>query len=69
MSDHKYVTRVKGRFDGSRSDLFESSEFTYIDGVTTISSILKDRAALHELLNRIRDLNLELISLEIRRKK
>ncbi len=67
MSDHSYTIQVKGRFDGSRLELFESSRFSYEDGVTTILSTLMDQAALHGVLNRIRDLNLELISLERRR--
>lgn len=64
MRNGNYVIKIKGLFEGSHSALFEDSDFSYEHGVTTIISPVKDQSALHGILNRIRDLNLELISLE-----
>ena len=64
MSNRSYVFKIKGLFEGNNHALFEDSEFSYKDGITTIISPVRDQSALHGILNRIRDLNLELISLE-----
>ncbi len=69
MSDRSYVIQIKGFFEGEKQALFEDSDFSYQDGITTIISPVRDQSALHGILNRIRDLNLELISLEERRDK
>lgn len=69
MRDRSYVIRIKGIFEGQNQALFEDSQFSYNDGFTTIISPVRDQSALHGVLNRIRDLNLELVSLDQRRDK
>lgn len=58
-----YEIRVKGHIDPRWSEWFSDLEITALDGnETLLSGALADQAALHGLLNRIRDLNLTLIS-------
>ena len=60
-----YELRIKGRLDSSWSDWLEGLSVTPLDAdETLISGPLADQSALHGLLARIRDLNLELISVE-----
>jgi len=58
-----YEIRIKGRLDSRWSDWFASLRLTHLeDDVTLLSGQLPDQAALHGLLERVRDLNLTLIS-------
>ena len=57
-----YTIKVEGRLDERWADYFEGLTITYAQGTTTLTGPVKDQAALHGLLNRIRDLNLNLIS-------
>jgi hypothetical protein len=58
-----YEIKVKGHLDPRWSDWFEGLELTDLEGgETMLSGPLADQAALHGLLERIRDLNLTLIS-------
>ena len=57
-----YQIKVKGRLDSQWSDWFEGMTITSDGGQTTISGQVADQAALHGLLMRIRDLGLQLIS-------
>jgi hypothetical protein len=58
-----YEIKIKGHLDQHWSDSFADLEFTYLDGnVTLLSGMLPDQAAIHGLLERIRDLNLTLVS-------
>ena len=58
-----YEIKVKGHLDPRWSDWFGSLTLTYVeDDETLLSGLLPDQAALHGLLERIRDLNLKLIS-------
>ena len=57
------MIEVEGRLDDHWADTFEGLTITYTGGVTTLAGPVKDQAALHGLLDRIRDLNLILISL------
>lgn len=58
-----YEITIKGHLDAYWADWFAGLELTHTeDGATLLSGQLPDQAALHGLLERIRDFNLTLIS-------
>jgi hypothetical protein len=58
-----YEIRVRGHLDPYWSEGFAGLKLTHLEGnETLLSGSLPDQAALHGLLERIRDLNLKLIS-------
>ena len=58
-----YEIRVRGHLDQRWSDWFSGLRLTHLEGdETLLSGSLPDQAALHGLLERVRDLNLTLIS-------
>lgn len=58
-----YEIKIKGKLDAHWSDWLAGMELTYTEGdKTLLSGWLPDQTALHGLLERIRDLNLILIS-------
>lgn len=60
-----FQIRVRGHFDERRMRLFEGLEVTFLpNGETIINGAITDQAALHGVLNRIRDLGMELISVQ-----
>lgn len=59
-----YRVTVKGRLDKDWTEWFENMQINYVGNDTVIMGPVRDQAALHGLLARIRDLNLVLISVE-----
>ncbi len=58
-----YEIRIRGHLDPRWSDWFAGLWLTHLEGnETLLSGSLPDQAALHGLLERIRDLNIPLIS-------
>ncbi|MCA9910401.1 MAG: hypothetical protein KC519_17205 [Anaerolineae bacterium] len=63
MPEH-YEIKIRGHLDPGWSDWFAGLTITHIESnQTLLSGSLPDQSALHGLLERIRDLNLTLISL------
>lgn len=55
--------RVRGHLDGRWADWVEGLAFTHgPDGTTTLIGPLADQAALHGVLNRLRDLGVPIVS-------
>ncbi len=61
----KYKIRIKGHMDTKWADWFDGLQITHEkDGTTTLYGPLPDQAALHSILRKIRDLNMQLISVK-----
>lgn len=57
---------VKGRLDAHWSEWFAGFDLTFVpDDNTRLVGEVPDHAALHGVLERIRDLNLSLVSLQV----
>ena len=59
-----YEIQVKGYLDTRWNELFDGMVIGWKSGVTTISGMVPDQAALHGLLARVRDYGLVLISIK-----
>jgi hypothetical protein len=60
-----YEIRIQGHLEERWTAWFENLAFSYEEDDTTIlRGPLEDQAALHGVLNRIRNLNLQLISVQ-----
>ena len=60
-----YKITIKGHVDNKWSDWFDGLQITHQkDGTSTLYGPLPDQAALHKILRKIRDLNLQLISVK-----
>ena len=58
-----YEIRIRGRLDKDWVEWFDNMPLTHTsEGQTILTGPIPDQPALHGTLNRIRDLNLELIS-------
>ena len=58
----KVKIKVRGRLDIKWQDWFEGMEITYEGDSTILKGTIRDESMLHGILNRIRDLNLKLVS-------
>ena len=54
--------KLKGQLDQKWEDWFDGMEISYDGDNTILTGIMKDEAYMRGILNRIMDLNLELIS-------
>ncbi len=54
--------KVKGHLDEKWKDWFDGMEIKCIGEYSILSGSMKDEAFIHGILNKIRDLNLKLIS-------
>ncbi len=62
-SPGRYEIRVKGRLDTRWAAWFDGLSLTHeSDGTTTIHGLVADQAALHGLLQRVRDVGLPLVA-------
>ncbi len=58
-----YEIRVKGHLDRHWSDWFDGLKITNLEnGEAVLSGEIVDQAALHGVLNKVRDLNLALVA-------
>jgi hypothetical protein len=63
ISPTTYEIRIKGHLDEKWAEWFYDLALTHeSDGTTTLRGPLPDQTALHSVLDRIRDMNLPLIS-------
>ena len=60
----KYQIKVKGGFDETWSDWFDALTVVQERDVTLITGLVRDQAALHGLMARIRDLGLPILLVE-----
>lgn len=58
----KTEIKLQGRIDIRWKDWFEGMDVLHINNYTILQGHIKDQSSLHGVLNRIRDLNLKLIS-------
>ena len=60
-----YTIRIAGRLDPSWSEWLGDLTITPLEtGDTLLSGLLPDQAGLYGVLNRLRDMNVELVSVE-----
>jgi len=59
-----YRIKLKSHIESKWSNWFEGMLISHEGTLTILTGELEDQAALHGILNRIRDLNLTLISVE-----
>jgi len=57
------IIKIQGHLNEKWKDFFEVMEISYEGSNTILTGNLKDEAHMHGILNKIRDLNLNLISI------
>jgi hypothetical protein len=62
MANREYVIVLKGELDERLCGEFEPTTITRINGNTMLMATVRDQAHLHELLQRVFDLGLTLVS-------
>jgi hypothetical protein len=60
-----YQIRVKGLLDPGWADWFDGLTLAQVNGDSLLTGNVRDQAALHGLLNKIRDLGLYLLLVEL----
>lgn len=60
----RYLIKVKGCLDDKWSGWLEGFSIAYEEDSTILVGVLPDQSGLHGLLNKIRDLNLQLLAVE-----
>ena len=60
--NHKTQIVVKGHLDKKWKNWFGDMEISYEDDLTILTGNIRDESLMHGILNRIRDLNIKLIS-------
>lgn len=63
QTPYAYEIRIAGHLGNSLSQTFEGLEACYANGDTILSGTLVDQAALYGILMKLRNLGLELISI------
>ena len=64
-TSENYEIKIQGHLDAQWSEWFYDMTITHEgDGATTLSGPLPDQTVLHSVLDRIRDMNLPLISVK-----
>ena len=60
----KTIIKIKGHLDQKWDDWFDGTEISYDKDNTILTLTMKDEAHLRGILNRLMDLNLEIISVK-----
>ncbi|GJM41358.1 MAG: hypothetical protein DHS20C20_16400 [Ardenticatenaceae bacterium] len=60
-----YQIRVVGQLDGTRLVKYAAVSCCYVNNETVITAVLPDQSALYGFLNRLRDLGVRLVSLQL----
>ena len=61
-----YEIRVKGHLDKRRVTMLDMHVAYHENGETTLNGTIPDQAALYGILNRLRDLGVELLSVNLK---
>ncbi len=61
----KIVIKIRGHLSENWKEWFDGMDISHEGNLTVLSGEITDKAYLHGILNRIRDLNLKLISVDI----
>ena len=61
----KIVIKIHGHLDENWEEWFDGMNISYKNDLTILSGEQKDKSFIYGMLNKIRDLNLKLVSVEI----